>query len=319
MKAPLFIIGCPRSGTTLLLDLLAGTRAFGYVNNSAAGSVATGTDHRRNRIYDVGSDRLVAWRPGIVAASSRIPVAGSVADTFLPRPIEPWRFWEGLIPGFRPEQGDGPAEDPGAHHVDTATVLNVRSAVAALLHHQRRDVFLSKYTDFPRIELMRAVFPEARFVHIHRDGHAVANSYATEIEGGRFGTWRDRFWWADAWPTEARSQWSANRETILGFAAHNRNHLMNVIAKATKADPGVLTVSYEDLIAVPEMVLEQILAFATVRQRGPLDRLIHSRNLINTNDRWRERRSGDETALLNAILASQIDTSNPADFPEEVQ
>ena len=67
------------------------------------------------------------------------------------------------------------------------------------------------------------------------------------------------------------------------------------------------------------MVLEQILTFAAVRQRGPLDRLIHSRKLINTNNRWRERRSGDETALLNAILTNQIDTSHPADFPEEVQ
>ena len=318
MNAPLFIIGCPRSGTTLLLDLLAGTRAFGYINNSAADQVATGVQHRRNRIYDFrGGDRLAAWRPRIIAACAPVGPVRSVADTYLPRAIEPWRFWEDLIPGFRPEFGAGPAVDPSAFELHTATALNVRSTVAAALHHQRRDVLLSKYTDFPRIELMRAIFPKARFVHIQRDGHAVANSYAREIESGRFGTWHHRYWWADAWPEAARDEWTASGETMLGFAAHNRNYLVEVINQSTVGDPEILTISYEDLTAQPESVLRQILRFAEVQPQGALDRLIRSRKIANTNHRWRAQRQIDEIALLDSILSPSLTIDN--DHSEEVR
>lgn len=304
LRAPLFIIGCPRSGTTLLLDLLAGTRAFGYVNNSTLGSNLGAAVYRRNRIYDLpGGDQLVTRRRQIMDVCQMVGPARSAIDTLLPRAIEPWGFWEDLIPNFRPEFSSGQAVDPSAEDVGVATVLETRSAVAALLHYQRRDVLLSKYTDFPRIELMRAIFPGARFVHITRDAHAVANSYAVEIESGRFGTWAYRDWWAEAWTKAAREHWLSSGETVLGFSAHNRNHLFGIIEQAAASDHAVHTVSYERLTADPFATLTEILDFAKVSTRSSLDRLIQSRRVVNTNGRWRSRRTSEEIALLDAALS----------------
>lgn len=305
--APLFVIGCPRSGTTLLLDLLAGTRAFGYVSTSGPRRDVEESLHARTRVYDLPlvGQALALHRTRVLGAAARLGPLGGAARRRLPSAIEPWEFWEDLIPSFRPEWGDGRAIDPPASSLTHEVIDRTRTVVADLLDRQHRTVLLSKYTDFPRIDMMRRIFPDARFVHIRRDAHAVANSYAVEIESGRFGTWDYREWWAAEWPESARTHWRATGETVLGFAAHNRNRLVAMIDAEVADDSGVLTVSYEDLAAAPAATLERVLAFAGVDSRTRLDRLAASRRVDNTNDRWRNRRSEDEAALLDEILVGK--------------
>lgn len=304
---PVFIIGCPRSGTTLLLDLLAGTRAFGYVSTSGTHRDVGESLHGRTRIYDAPfvGDKLYSNRARILGAASRLGPLARAARRRLPSAIEPWEFWEDLIPSFRPEWGDGPAVDPPTSALESATMQRTQAVVADLLTRQRRGVLLSKYTDFPRVELMRAIFPSARFVHIRRSPHAVANSYAVEIESGRFGTWDYREWWAAEWSASARDHWQANGETVLGFAAHNRNRLVSLIEAAVADDPLALHVTYEDLAADPPATLARILSFAGATTRTDLDRLASSRRIDNTNDRWRNKRTKQEASLLDEILAEE--------------
>jgi len=302
---PLFIIGCPRSGTTLLLDLLAGTRAFGYVSTSGTRRDVGESLHGRTRIYDTAliGELLYTHRSKVLGATARLGPIGRIARRRLPSAIEPWEFWEDLIPSFRPEWGDGRALDPEPSSLDVATIERTRAVVTDLLQRQDREVLLSKYTDFPRIDLMRAIFPAARFVHIRRDAHAVANSYAVEIETGRFGTWDYRDWWGAEWPQAALTHWKDSGETVLGFAAHNRNRIVDLIDNAIAGDSGVLEVDYEQLIHEPIGELTAILDFAGVSSRTDLGRLAESRHLQNTNDRWRDKRSAEEAALLDEILS----------------
>jgi hypothetical protein len=303
--APLFIIGCPRSGTTLLLDLLAGTRAFGYVSTSGTRRGVDESLHGRTRVYDTPllGEALYRHRAKLLGAAARLGPLGPAARRRLPSAIEPWEFWEGLIPSFRPEWGDGRAVDPPATSVDKETAERTRGVTSDLLERQNRSVLLSKYTDFPRIDLMRTIFPTARFVHIRRDPHAVANSYAVEIESGRFGTWDYRYWWSAEWTEEARAHWKTSGETVLGFAAHNRNRLVDMIDHAVGDDPGVLSVSYETLASDPVASMHSILDFAEVESRTDLARLATSRRVANTNDRWRTKRTAQEADLLDEILS----------------
>lgn len=309
MTGPLFIIGCPRSGTTLLLDLLAGTRAFGYVSTSGSTRDVHESMHGRTRIYDLpAGDLLYAHRSRVLSATSRLGAVGTMAERVVPRAIEPWEFWQELLPNFRPEFGDGPAIDPSSNDLSAEIIDRTQMLVAGLLEQQHRTVFLSKYTDFPRIELMRAVFPTARFIHIRRDAHAVSHSYAVKMESGRFGTWNYRHWWANAWSDPARDHWTSSGETILGFAAHNRNLFVELLDNATTGDPDVLDVTYEQLTDTPRRVLEEILSFARVESRASLDRLIASRRIVNTNHRWRSQRSDEERQLLDDVLSHQLRT-----------
>lgn len=304
MTDPLFIIGCPRSGTTILLDLVAGTGAFGYVNNETRRDPNDPTLHAANRTYDlplVGGG-LYRHRRRILGAAKRIPPLHAVARQRLSNPIEPWEFWERLIPTFRPEFGVGRAIDPSIAGIDDTVAADTRAVVADLLRRQQRTQLLSKYTDFPRVDLMRRIFPQARFVHIERDPHAVTNSYAREMETGRFGTWRYRDWWSAEWTEGARHHWHTHGSTILGFAAHNRNRLIGLVRDAVDDDPFSMTISYESLMASPVETLERLLRFADAEPRHDLERLCASRRLSNTNDRWRSQRTAEEATLLDDVI-----------------
>jgi hypothetical protein len=313
-NGPVFIIGCPRSGTTLLLNLLAGTRAFGYVSTSGDRGDATESLHGRTRIYDaplVGAG-VYRHRGTLLGISARLGPLQGVATRQLPTAIEPWAFWEDLLPNFRPEWGDGPAVDPDPAALTDGHRNRARRVVGELLARQHRDVLLSKYTDFPRVDLMQAAFPDARFVHIRRDAFAVSASNAVEIESGRFGTWGYREWWSAAWPNAAREHWKATGETRLGFAAHNRNHLVTLIDRAAAATTApTLTISYQNLVARPEATLAEILEFSGVDSRSDLRRLVGSRRVANSNDRWRQKRSPAEAALLDDILSPTAPWPSP--------
>ncbi len=304
MTDPLFIIGCPRSGTTILLDLVAGTGAFGYVNNETRQAPNDPTRHAANRTYDlpVLGASLYRNRRQILGATKYVPAVHATMKQRLSVPIEPWEFWERAIPTFRPEFGVGPAVDPSPDGIDDEMIVGARATVADLLHRQRRTQLLSKYTDFPRVDLMRKIFPHARFVHIERDPYAVTNSYAREMETGRFGTWRYRDWWSAEWTDDARKHWSDSGSTVLGFAAHNRNRLIDLVRDAVREDPLSITITYASLMSAPVDTLDRILRFAGAAPRHDLERLCASRRLSNTNDRWRAQRSPEEATLLDDVL-----------------
>ena len=220
MIDPLFIIGCPRSGTTLLLELLAGSGAFGYVNSDTLRAPDDPTRHAMTRTYDlplVGA-ALYRHRRVLARAARKVQPLESVVAPRLPSPFEPWAFWESLLPHFRPELSLGRAVDPDPLRSDDPIAVEARRVVADLLDRQAREQLLSKYTDFPRVDLMRRIFPQARFVHIERDPYAVTNSYAREMETGRFGTWRYRDWWSAEWSDalrEARPELSTDDARVL--------------------------------------------------------------------------------------------------------
>ena len=105
---PLFVIGCPRSGTTLLLDLLAGTRAFGYVSTSGARRDVDESLHGRTRIYDIPliGEPLLTHRARLLGPAARLDAAG------------------GKLPGVD--------EQPGAHTLlEAVFALHPRAAAAA--------------------------------------------------------------------------------------------------------------------------------------------------------------------------------------------
>ena len=315
MTGPVFIIGCPRSGTSLLLRLLAGTRAYGYVSMLGDRGGADDCRHDRNRTYDaplVGA-AIYRHRRTLINAGARFGPLGQVVENRLPQPFEAWEFWTDLLPNFRPDFGTGTADDPDPAALTPEHGQRARAAVDELLDRQHRDVLLSKYTDFPRIDLVRSVFPDARFVHIRRDRYAVATSNATRIETGGFGTWPQRDWWADRWEPAARDHWHASGATKLGFAAHNRNRLMAVIDDAVAATTApVLSMSYETLTAQPVDTLQQILDFSGLAPRSNLDRLCRVHGVANTNDGWRTRRTSDEVSLLEDVLALDAPWRVPA-------
>ena len=50
------------------------------------------------------------------------------------------------------------------------------------------------------------MFPQAKFIHIIRDGRATASSYYERVSTGKFGNWMEREWWIRGWPKQWQSE-----------------------------------------------------------------------------------------------------------------
>jgi hypothetical protein len=127
---------------------------------------------------------------------------------------------------------------------------------------QAAPVFLHKLTGWPRAGLIDAAVPGTRFVHVVRDGRAVANS------------WLQMPWWdghlgPPHWrfgplPPEYQEEWDRSGRSFVLLAGLAWKQLLDAAERARAALPPEqwLEVRYEDLLADPRSAVGEILSFA---------------------------------------------------------
>ena len=137
---------------------------------------------------------------------------------------------------------------------------------------QGRAVFLHKFTGWPRAGFLAAVFPNARFIHVVRDGRAVANSWLQM-------PWWEGFEGPDHWqwgplPAEHAEEWRASGTSFPVLAAILWKILLGAHDAAAAALPHDrwMEVRYEDAIARPAEAFGAMAAFAGLAPSAEFDR-----------------------------------------------
>jgi omega-hydroxy-beta-dihydromenaquinone-9 sulfotransferase len=160
---PIFIIGAPRSGTSMLYDLLCLHEDAAYVNN------LTNTYNEQPLAVSALCKKF-----GLNIRGERF-LKDSV-DVDLYTPAEPFTFW-----------GKWFARDIESLHWKEQTrkdlgekkVLEIKRDLQKILSlfPTSKPRFVCKFATIqPEIELIQEIFPDAMFVNIIRDGRFVANS-----------------------------------------------------------------------------------------------------------------------------------------------
>ena len=146
---------------------------------------------------------------------------------------------------------------------DATPWLTARLAefVARRAIRQPGKSFIHKLTGWPRAGLLHAVFPEARFVHVVRDGRAVANS------------WLKTDWWRgyegpSAWqwgelPDDYAKLWETTGHSFPMLAGIGWMILIDAwqAVRQTIPESQRLEVRYEDIVERPEKEFDRITAF----------------------------------------------------------
>ena len=165
IRAPIFVVGLPRSGTTLLHYLLAAhDDATGFTNimNSFPNALLAIDRIQRALRLNIRGDRHL--RDSV-----------EVNFTSPSEPIMPWQAWTGQ------DMYDLTFRRLARRDLGEAAVARIHRDVRKVLHASRLENprFVCKYPYFAtQMPVLREIFPDARFIHIVRDPKRVCPSMA---------------------------------------------------------------------------------------------------------------------------------------------
>jgi hypothetical protein len=260
---PVFIVGMPRSGSTAFHRVMARHPAF-----------ATTTHLTRKAPACYPALKLLSW----FSHSHEPGEAGSMWDRFA---------------GEDSDVMTGKEATPEARRYYTTAVSNV-------LRLYQKPRFLSKCPrNGMRMEFLRAIFPDARFIHLMRDGRAVCQSI---MEQRRRSGSIDAWW--DVKPAGWR-QWE--REPPVVAIAHQWDAVMTQMADTGRRMPAhqYLEVRYEDFAADPAAFIRKIAAFceAPWADDGMAEAV---KGIENRNDKWSKVFSTAEVAAMMAVMGATM-------------
>lgn len=271
---PIFIIGVPRSGTTALHRLLCQHPQIAWLSGWCV---------------------RYPHRPELNRALMQaldLPLLGPLlAGRF--KPWEAYDFWEHHCRGFRRPFRDLTAEDASQR------VCQQLPAVFNQLTSPKRHRLLLKITGWPRLAFLHRVFPYARFVHLVRDGRAVANSLLnTDFWLGWQGpaNWR----WGPL-NDDQEARWQQTNQSFVALAGLQWEILLRATEVAADHLPAgtLLEVRYEALCADPAGTIHQIAQFCHL----PWDQLRPIRQpLNNQNNKWQHDLSPIQQSHLQQTI-----------------
>ena len=236
-----FVVGTGRCGSTFVTETLARHRDVGFVSN---------IDDRLSAL-----DLLGRWNNALhrrrLLERSRIRVG----------PSEGWNVLDRQVAGLISAPCRGlVAEDctPWVRH-------RLQSFFERRMAAQGRPVFIHHVTGWPRVDFLRAAFPDARFIHVVRDGRAVATSW---MQTGGFAAHRGPGGWTLGPLREASARlWEESGFSFVTLSGLAWRVLIEAFeaARATVPAGHWLEVRYEELLDRPRHHVERLLDFAGLR------------------------------------------------------
>ena len=176
--------------------------------------------------------------------------------------------------------------------------------------------FVHKFTGWPRAGFVEAILPGSRFVHVVRDGRAVANS------------WLQMEWWQghrgpEEWlfgplPDQYEAEWEASRRSFVLLAGLAWKILIDAFeaARLELAPEHWLEVRYEDVLAEPRETFAAILDFLGLPGDRRFETALARYNFRpGRTDAFRRDLDTDGLRLLDASLAGHLERFGYAERP----
>ncbi len=294
-----FVVGSGRCGSTLVAELVARHPSVGFVSNLDDKLSRLDLDGRWNnslfRRAAPRDPRLLPFRDRRrLLERGRLRIAPSEGWELLDRQISPIF--------------SKPCRDLLASDLTPWLRRRVEAFFGDRAEAQGSPVFMHHLTGWPRSGLLRATFPDARFVHVVRDGRAVANSW---LQMG----WWDGYqgpsrWYLGPLPPEYAAEWDASGRSFVVLAGLGWKMLMDAFAAARAEVPTGqwLDVRYEDLLAEPRGRTEAILRFLDLEWTEDFDRGF-SRHVFQRHrgEAFRRDLGAEGVRQLDRVLAQPLD------------
>lgn len=290
----MFIVGAPRSGTSLLYRVLALHPRAAWISNYNRRLPALPEAALLNRAAALAPDlRRRVWFGRDADNAYRYDGRRSRLERCFPQPVEGEPLFARRrvlqsVPGVPPDEGQ----------------RRLRTDLERLARASGGGVLVSKRIGHNRrIPLLAEIFPESRFVVMARDGRAVTRSLMA------VDWWpQTEIWWWGGTPRD----WAVQGRDPVELAARHWVHEVEATERGLSGLPRsrVLRVSYEALVRSPVDVLEGTAAFAGLgddnRWRRDLDQVTFPN---------RNRRAGRDTPVDPRVVRIQAGTLRALGYP----
>jgi hypothetical protein len=181
----------------------------------------------------------------------------------------------------------------------------LREPMAGLTTAQR-SLLVHKITGWPRVGFLAEAFPEAKFIHIVRDGRAVANSMLNvDFWDGWQGPQK---WLYGSLPEPYLSEWKSYDESFVALAAVLWKMLMDAAEKALSLidNERWILVKYEELCENPTETFKKTLNFCGVDYSDGFNNTLQSYKLKNTNMKYKNDLDEAQIKILSEILEKHL-------------
>jgi len=235
-----FIVGTGRCGSSLLHEVLARHEGIGFISNI--------------------DDRLYS-----------LNMKGRLNNAIFRGPLG--RYTKKGRPRFAPSEGyqiishhvspsyEKPCRDLIDLDVTNWLAERYKTFFNDRIEAQNKPIFLHKYTGWSRMRFFGMIFPKSKFIHVIRDGRAVANSFLQM-------PWWDGYRGAESWiygklVEPYYADWINSNRSFVTLAGITWKMLLESYKDSISTMPGrCLEIKYEDFVDEPVSTLDNILTFS---------------------------------------------------------
>jgi hypothetical protein len=281
IEQPIFVVGAGRSGSSLFHQMFTEHPQVAWMS----------------ALCDRHPDRLATHRALMRAID--LPVIGTVLKRRW-ESAECYGFWDHFFRGF-----SQPCRDLRAGDATPRAKARLQHAVARLVT-PRRSRLLVKVTGWPRIAFLHAVFPDARFIHVYRDGRAVANSLL-QVDFWRGWQGPEQWRWGPL-DDELQREWEAHDRSFVALAGIQWKILMRAAEAAKRAIPpeNFIDVRYEAFAKHPVETFREISDFCKLERDTGFERALSRYPVESANYKWQQDLDAAQQAVLLAVLGEEL-------------
>ncbi len=215
-------------------------------------------------------------------------------------PSEAYAYWESIAPGFAE-----PFRDLVATDLTERTKANLQAAIRRLVVEGRPHPLI-KITGWPRMGYLLEAFPDAKFIHVVRDGRAVVNSI---MQVNFWEGWRGtKGWRGQDMTAEQQQRWDDSGQSFVTLAAMELSDMLDAMVVATPLVPQdqFFELSYESLCDDPVGSFEAVTSFCAMSMTPDFERSVVDFGFRNTNDKWRRDLTEEQQRQLEAELVPHL-------------
>ena len=295
LKAPVFFIGFPRSGTTIIFETFVRAPEFGWLANYAEMWPSVISANVLCRLLD---NRFVHLR-GHKKQYGRV----RFGNRYLPQPVEAYEFWDYFT-------GINFSRDYLLGQSANATVRRrIREALRKSMLYQGKTRFATKLTGPGRIKYLLSLFPDAQFIHVIRDGRAAVESLL------RVEFWQDKGgmdapFWINGLEAVAIDDWNKSGRDPVVLAAHQWKRIVETTREEARAlsQGRYAEVKYEDYVASSQSVTGELMSWAGLNGEAAYKQVeINGARLSDMNRKYLEVFGREQIVAMNRVMGSTLD------------